>query len=80
MCLIGIWLAQVAQLSCLHYNNCNFLAHELIQLPFMLRPPMVALLGHNWQFLTIAEDLRAAGQASLDTQVSLCCLLCVCLL
>lgn len=71
---------QVAQLSCLHYNNCNFLAHELIQLPFMLRPPMAALLGHNWQFLTIADDLRAAGQASLDTQVSLCCLLCACLL
>ncbi|KAL0042877.1 hypothetical protein WJX79_002164, partial [Trebouxia sp. C0005] len=62
-------LEQVAQLSCLHYNNCNFLAHELVQLPFMLRPPMAALLGHNWQFLTISDDLRAAGQASLDTQV-----------
>ncbi|DBA76382.1 TPA: hypothetical protein ACH3X1_010090 [Trebouxia sp. C0004] len=62
-------LEEVAQLSCLHYNNCNFLAHELVQLPFMLRPPMAAVLGHNWQFLTIADDLRAAGQASLNTQV-----------
>lgn len=62
---------QVAQLSCLHYNNCQYLAHELVTLPFIVRPPMGTLLGPKWQFLEEAGDLKKAGQAQLDFQVIL---------
>lgn len=62
---------QVAQLSCLHYNNCQYLAHELVTLPFIVRPPMGTLLGPKWQFLEVAGDLKEAGQAQLDFQVML---------
>lgn len=60
---------QVAQLSCLHYSNCHYLAHELVSLPFVVRPPMTTLLGPNWQFLDVAGDLKEAGQFQLDYQV-----------
>jgi len=63
---------QVAQLSCLQYNNCHFLAHELVQLPFMVRPQLAIVLGNNWQFLSIAGNLRSAGQNFLDKQVGFC--------
>ncbi|KAL3153383.1 hypothetical protein ABBQ38_011722 [Trebouxia sp. C0009 RCD-2024] len=62
-------LQQVAQLSCLHYNNCQYLAHELVTLPFIVRPPMGTLLGPKWQFLEEAGDLKKAGQAQLDFQI-----------
>lgn len=62
-------LQQVAQLSCLHYNNCQYLAHELVTLPFIVRPPMGTLLGPKWQFLEVAGDLKEAGQAQLDFQI-----------
>lgn len=65
---------QVAQLSCLHYNNCHFLAHELVTLPFMIRPQLATVLGNNWQFLEVAGDLRCAGQTCLDRQVHICVL------
>lgn len=69
---------QVAQLSCLHYNNCQYLAHELVSLPFVVRPPMGTLLGPSWQFLEVAGELKEAGQAQLDFQVVLLsCLLCI---
>ena len=60
---------QVAQLSCLHYNNCQYLAHELVSLPFVVRPAMSTLLGPDWQFLNLAEDLKSTGQLQLDRQV-----------
>lgn len=62
-------LTQVAQLSCLHYNSCQYLAHELCCLPFATRPPLATLIGSNGQFLESIRELRAFGQACLDRQV-----------
>lgn len=60
---------QVAQLSCLHYNSCQYLAHELCCLPLATRPPLAALLGRSCHFLDSVIELRTFGQACLDKQV-----------
>ena len=76
-------LVQVPQLGCLHFNNCKYVAHEMVTLAYSISAAASAITSidqakspglqtdQTEQLLEVASELNATGQRYLDQQVGL---------
>lgn len=75
---------QVPQLGCLHFNNCRYVAHEMVSLAYVTAQATASASGgssaqqpasmgnhpqQTQQFLEVAAELNATGQRYLNQQV-----------